>query len=83
MTGEEQANALLRTLVTQGKSGAYFVFVIPAAAEGRQLCRATVEYACEARLGEKISVTAEEAGSCFYISGDGEKKIFRMLMEYR
>ena len=57
--------------------------LIPAAAEGRQLCRATVEYACEARLGEKISVTAEEAGSCFYISGDGEKKIFRMVMEYR
>ena len=57
--------------------------LIPAAATGRRLCRASVEYACEARLGEKLSVAVEEAGGCFYISGDGEKKIFRMVMEYR
>ena len=57
--------------------------LIPAAAAGRRLCRASVEYACEARLGEKLSVAVEEAGDCFYISGDGEKKIFRMVMEYR
>ena len=57
--------------------------LIPAAAAGRRLCRASVEYACEARLGEKLSVAVEEAGGCFYISGDGEKEIFRMVMEYR
>ena len=57
--------------------------LIPAAAEGRQLCRASVEYACEARLGERLSIGVEEDGGRFYISGDGEKKIFRMVMEYR
>ena len=57
--------------------------LLPAAAEGRQLRRAAVEYASEARLGDRLTVTTEESGGSFFISGDNEKKIFRLMLEYR
>ena len=42
-----------------------------------------MEYANEARLGDSLTVTTEADGGSFFISGDTEKKIFRMRMEYR
>lgn len=55
---------------------------VPAAAEGRSLRAAAVEYANEARLGESLRVTVEQDGGTWYISGDTEKKAFRMMMAY-
>ena len=57
--------------------------LLPAAAEGRSLRRIAMEYANEARLGDSLTVTTEADGGSFFISGDTEKKIFRMRMEYR
>ena len=56
--------------------------LIPAAAEGRHLRKVCVEYASEARLGESLRVTTEREGDSFYISGDAEKRVFRMRMDY-
>lgn len=56
--------------------------LIPAAAEGRSLREIAVEYANEARLGDEIRVITEQDGTAFYISGETEKKIFRMAMRY-
>lgn len=56
--------------------------LIPAAAEGRELRAIAVEYANEARLGDELRVTLEREGESFRVSGDTEKKIFRMTMEY-
>ena len=55
---------------------------IPAAAEGRSLREITVEYSSEARLGDTLSITLEQNVGCFFISGDTEKKIFRMRLCY-
>ena len=55
---------------------------IPAAAEGRDLKEIQVEYSSEARLGDTLSVTVEQDGDRFYVSGETEKKIFRMCMAY-
>ena len=56
--------------------------LIPAAAEGRALREIQVEYSSEARLGDTLSITLEQDGGCFFISGDTEKKIFRMRLCY-
>ncbi len=56
--------------------------LIPAAAEGRRLRKVCVEYASEARLGESLRVTTEREGDSFFISGDAEKRVFRMRMDY-
>ena len=56
--------------------------LIPAAAEGRSLREITVEYAAEARLGDEIRVSLDTDGSSFCLSGDTEKKIFRMALRY-
>ena len=56
--------------------------LIPAAAEGRSLREIAVEYATEVRLGEEICVTCGVDGGSYSLSGDTEKKIFRMLMRY-
>ena len=55
---------------------------IPAAAEGRFLRSISVEYANEARLGDELCVTVEQAGEVYRVSGDAEKKIFRMEFVY-
>lgn len=56
---------------------------IPAAAEGRELRAIAVEYANEARLGDEVRVTLERQGDTYRVSGDTEKKIFRMEFVYR
>jgi len=56
--------------------------LIPAAARGRSLRKIAVEYSSEARLGETLRVTAAQDGDSFFISGDTEKKIFRMSLQY-
>ncbi len=56
--------------------------LIPAAAEGRRLREISVEYAVEAKLGETLRVTAERADSLYRVSGETEKKIFRMELKY-
>ena len=56
--------------------------LIPAAAEGRALREIQVEYSSEARLGDSLSVTVEQDGGRFFVSGETEKRIFRMCMSY-
>lgn len=56
--------------------------IIPAAAEGRHLREIAVEYANEAKLGDELRVTVEADGGAYYISGETEKKIFRMALRY-
>lgn len=56
--------------------------LIPAAAEGRSLCEIAIEYANEARLGDEIRVTLQADGDTFYVSGETEKKVFRLAMGY-
>ena len=55
---------------------------IPAAAEGRPLREIQVEYSSEALLGDTLFVTVERDGDRCYVSGETEKKIFRMCMSY-
>ena len=55
---------------------------IPAAAEGLPLRRIEVEYASEARLGDELLITLEDIPGGVRISGDTEKKIFRMEFLY-
>ena len=55
---------------------------IPAAAEGLPLKRIEVEYASEARLGDELLITLEDIPGGCRISGDTEKKIFRMEFQY-
>ena len=55
---------------------------IPAAAEGRSLRAAAVEYANEVRFGESLRVTVEQNEGTWLISGDTEKRAFRMMMAY-
>ncbi len=54
----------------------------PAAREGRALREIAVEYATEARLSDTLRVTVQEDGDRFRVSGDTEKKIFRMELRY-
>lgn len=55
---------------------------IPAAAEGRPLRSIAVEYANEAKLGDELSVMVERDSDVYRVSGDTEKKIFRMEFVY-
>ena len=55
---------------------------IPAAAEGRSLRSISVEYANEAKLGDKLCVMVEQQDNVYRVSGDTEKKIFRMEFVY-
>ena len=55
---------------------------IEAAAEGRPLRSIAVEYANEARLGDELSVMVERQENVYRVSGDTEKKIFRMEFVY-
>ena len=56
---------------------------IKSAAEGRPLRSIAVEYANEARLGDELRVTVEHEGDTYRVSGDTEKKIFRMEFVYQ
>ena len=56
--------------------------LIPAASEGREVREIAVEYANEVRLGEEILVSCEETEAGYSLSGDTEKKIFRMVLRY-
>ncbi len=56
--------------------------LIPAAAEGRQLTRILMSYANEAKLGDRLQITWREDREGFLVSGDSDKKIFRMLLTY-
>ena len=55
---------------------------IPAAAEGRPLRSIAVEYANEAKLGDELCVMVEQQDNVYRVSGDTEKKIFRMEFVY-
>ncbi|MBR1567162.1 MAG: hypothetical protein IJ649_10425 [Oscillospiraceae bacterium] len=55
---------------------------IEAAAEGCPLRSIAVEYANEAKLGDELSVTVERQENTYRVSGDTEKKIFRMEFVY-
>ena len=56
--------------------------LLPAAAAGRSLRKIAVEYANEARLGDTLRITREETAEGYRLSGDTDRKIFRMLLRY-
>ncbi len=55
---------------------------IPEAAAGRQLRRLEIEYANEARLGDCLRISLQPIEGGWRVSGDTDKKIFRMLLQY-
>ena len=56
--------------------------LLPDAARERALREILVEYAGEARLGERMQICVEPDGSAFYLSGETEKRCFRMRFLY-
>ncbi|MCR5089919.1 MAG: hypothetical protein K6C08_10450 [Oscillospiraceae bacterium] len=55
---------------------------IPAPAEGLPLRQISAEYSGEARLGDHIDLTVENHGQSYLISGDTDRRIFRMHLVY-
>lgn len=55
---------------------------IPAAAKGEALKSIQVEYSNEARFGESFTVSWGESGGTYFITGEGERTIFRMALSY-
>ena len=56
---------------------------LPAAAAGRPLRAVETEYAGEARLGEDVRINVQETeDGAYLVSGDSDRKIFRMKFEY-
>lgn len=55
---------------------------IPAAAEGRRLTSVSAEFSREARFGERFDLCVGQDGGAYYLSGEGESRIFRMRFEY-
>ncbi len=56
--------------------------IVPAAAEGLPLRQIRTEYSGEARLGDRIALTVEKKEQSYLISGDTERKVFRMQLTY-
>lgn len=56
--------------------------LLPAETLRRELRGLCVEYTSEARLGEELRLSVEQTADGVYISGDTERKIFRMLLQY-
>jgi Acyl-ACP thioesterase len=56
--------------------------LLPVEAVGRSLREISVEYANEAKLGDELAVMIEADGGTYYVSGETDRKIFRMLMRY-
>lgn len=57
--------------------------LIPAVSEGRLLKTICIEYASEICMGETVDVIWGQNGSRYYIAGQGNKKHFRMSLEYQ
>ncbi len=55
---------------------------LPPAAEGRALRELSVEYASEARLSDTLTITRERKDGAFFLSGETDRKIFRMRFVY-
>ena len=55
---------------------------LPAAAEGRALKELSVEYANEAKLADTLTLTREQAEDAVFLSGETDRKIFRMRLKY-
>ena len=55
---------------------------IPAAAGGEALKSIKIEYVSEARCGESFTVFWGESGGTYFITGEGERPVFRMALSY-
>ena len=55
---------------------------IPPAAGGEKLTGIQVEYQSEARFGDRLNISWGCSDSSYYISGEGEKPVFRMELRY-
>ena len=55
---------------------------IPAASDGRALRSAVIEYASEARCGQELKVSWGREGDDWYLTGEGERAVFRMRLSY-
>ena len=56
--------------------------LLPPAAEGASLRAVEVEYGGEARLGERLRIRTERDGSAWYLTGETDKRCFRMRFLY-
>lgn len=56
--------------------------LLPGEVLRRSLREIAVEYANEAKLGNELSVTVAQDGDSYRISGETDRKIFRMLLRY-
>ena len=50
---------------------------------GKELVMASTEFASEALLGDKLKISVGQDGNRFYVSGETDAPIFKMLLEYR
>ena len=55
---------------------------IPAPAEGRRLTAVSAEYISEARLGDRIALTVEQTEGDYLLSGETDRRVFRMRLSY-
>lgn len=56
--------------------------LIPAAAEGRQLKTISTEYSAEICRGDTIDVCWGQDNNRYYLTGQKDKKCFRISLEY-
>ena len=56
---------------------------IKAQIEGKELTAATTEFASEALLGDKLKISVGQDGNRFYVSGETDAPIFKMMLEYK
>ena len=56
--------------------------LLPPAAEGAALREIEVEYGAEARLGERLHILTERDGSAWYLTGETDRRCFRMRFQY-
>ena len=56
--------------------------VLPEAAEGRKLREINIEYSCEIPAGKTFTLSWGAAGNRRYFSGDAERHLFRMNLDY-
>ena len=50
---------------------------------GKEFVNASTEFASEALLGDKLKISVGQDGDRFYVSGETDAPIFKMLLEYK
>ncbi|MBQ7896443.1 MAG: hypothetical protein IJ364_07825 [Oscillospiraceae bacterium] len=53
------------------------------AVKGKTVCRIATEYANEALLGDKLKISIGQDENRYYVTGETDSSIFKMLLEYK